>query len=233
MDRAVDTSVLFNTQFRWRWLPLMSRGTGALVMTLILFAVMPALLHPRTGSSPELEPVAQVTVIRIPRADPPVVSKAPKPPLSEPAKPKPLPQAAHRQQPAPDLSLPFEINPKLAGGPGTLEMPPMAPAGMSDFGLPNIFSAGDLDQPLITLTRLPPIYPFRARQRNIEGWVKVRFVVTTRGTVERATIVAARPPGIFEGSVIRCVSGWRFRPGTIKGRPVNTWAQTTVKFELK
>ena len=104
---------------------------------------------------------------------------------------------------------------------------------MHDFGLPDIFAAGDLDQPLITLTRLPPVYPFEARQRNIQGWVNVRFVVTTRGTVERVTIVAAQPPGIFERSVIRCISGWRFRPGTIEGQPVNTWAETTVKFELK
>jgi protein TonB len=233
MCDKTDISIYMQPLHGKCWLPWLGSSAGALGMTLILFCVMPAWLH--SGSPPALAPIlaTQVNVIRLPRPDTPVLRKTPKPQESEPAKLRTLPQAAHRPLPNPNLSLPFEINSKLTGGPETLEVPPMAPGGANDFGLPDIFAAGDLDQPLITLTRLPPVYPFRAKQRNIQGWVKVRFVVTTQGTVERATIVEAQPPGVFDHSVIRCVTGWRFRPGTIEGQPVNTWAETIIKFELK
>jgi periplasmic protein TonB len=233
MHWTTAASIYVNPLPGRRWLSWMGSGAGALGMTLILFSVMPVWLHPGTRPAVAPVPTAQVDVIRLPRPDTPVIHKAPEPPEPEPQKPQRRPETAQRPLPAPNRSLPFEINSRLTGGPGALEVPPMAPAGMGAFGLPDIFAAGDLDQPLITLTRLPPVYPYGAKQRNIQGWVKVRFVVTSQGTVERVTIVAAQPPGIFERSVIRCVSGWRFRPGTIEGRPVNTWAETTVKFELK
>jgi protein TonB len=233
MHRTTDLSIYVNPPAGCRWLPWMGSSAGALGMTLILFCVMPAWLHSGTSPAVAQIPTAQVNVIRLPHPDSPVIRKTPEPPEPDLEKPKSLPETAQRQLQSPNFSLPFEINPKLIGGPQTLEVPPMAPGGANDFGLPDIFAAGDLDQPLITLTRLPPVYPFRAKQRNIQGWVKVRFVVTTQGTVERATIVEAQPPGVFDHSVIRCVTGWRFRPGTIEGQPVNTWAETIIKFELK
>jgi protein TonB len=233
MHWTTAASIYVNPPPGRRRLSWMGTGAVALGMTLILFFVLPAWLHP--GTRQALAPVstARIDVIRLPRPDMPVVHKTSKPPEPEPRKPQHLPETAQRPLPAPNRSLPFEINPRLTGGPGALELPPMASAGTQNFGLPDIFAAGDLDQPLITLTRLPPVYPFSAKQRNIQGWVKVRFVVTTRGTVERVTIVAAQPPGIFEESVTRCVSKWQFRPGTIEGEAVNTWAETIVKFELK
>ena len=218
---------------RQRWPAWMGSGAAALGMTLVLFSVMPALLHPERRVDFTEVPAARVNVIRMPRSDAPVVRKTPKSPESDPEKPKPPSEMAHQRLPTLSLSLPFKINPNLASGPDTPEMPPMASAGLGDYGLPEIFAAGDLDQPLTTLVRVPPVYPFLAKQRNIQGWVKVRFVITTRGTVDRATIVAAQPAGIFEQSVARCITQWRFRPGTIAGEPVSTWAETTVKFELK
>ena len=43
----------------------------------------------------------------------------------------------------------------------------------------------------------------------------------------------SKPPGIFDKSVIQCVSGWRFKPGTIEGMAVKAWAETTIRFELQ
>ena len=96
----------------------------------------------------------------------------------------------------------------------------------------DLFGVGDLDQPLITLTRIPPIYPLSAKRRGIEGSVTVRFVINERGLVEDATIVEAQPPEVFDASVLSCVSGWRFKPGTVEGRPVRVWADTTIHFTL-
>ena len=112
-------------------------------------------------------------------------------------------------------------------------MPPMASIDHGNFRLPDVFNVSDLDRPLITLSRIPPVYPMQAKRMGVEGWVKVRFVVTDRGTVERVTMVDACPPEVFDRSVTQCVSGWRFKPGTVEGMPVNTWAETTVTFHLK
>jgi len=233
MESTADPVMHSNYPTRKGWLSWIGTGACSLGITLMIFILMNALLHPAPASLTLTSPPVQVNVIRIPRPDTPVVHKTPKPPAAEPEKPKPMPEAAHRKVPDSKLSLPFEINPKLPCGPATLEMPPVATAALSDFGLPNVFSAGDLDQPLITLTRIPPVYPLIAKQRNIQGWVTVRFMVTEEGGVENVTIYKAQPPGIFDQSVIRCVSCWRFRPGTVEGVPVKTRAETTVKFVLR
>ena len=81
--------------------------------------------------------------------------------------------------------------------------------------------------------QIPPIYPHTAKRRNIEGWVKVKFVVDDQGTVGQAQVVAAEPEGVFEQSVLRCVKGWRFKPGTIGGVAVRTLVEQTISFKLE
>ncbi|WP_419660850.1 putative TonB family protein [Desulfosarcina variabilis str. Montpellier] len=211
----------------------LASGAAALGMTIILFCVIPGLLHLETPSPRSSPPAAQINVIRMRRPDIPVTRNSPPPPPATPKKPKLLPDAAPLQMPQTNLNLPFEINPKLSGGPATLAMPPMASIDHGNFRLPDVFNVSDLDRPLITLSRIPPVYPMQAKRMGVEGWVKVRFVVTDRGTVERVTIVDACPPEVFDRSVTQCVSGWRFKPGTVEGMPVNTWAETTVTFHLK
>ena len=125
----------------------------------------------------------------------------------------------------------FEINPKLPAGAG-IELP-VAPVDMTNLGLQNVFDTGDLDRPLTVLTRMPPFYPLAAKRKGTKGWVKVKFIVNELGRVEEVTIVDAQPPGVFDTSVIRCMSGWRFKPGTVKGEAVRVWAETTVRFELE
>jgi protein TonB len=82
------------------------------------------------------------------------------------------------------------------------------------------------------LSRIPPIYPFNAKHRGIEGWVDVEFVVTNQGLVEAIKVIAAQPEKIFDKTVIQCLSAWRFKPGTIRGEPVKTRVQTRIRFEL-
>ncbi|MGD9159694.1 MAG: energy transducer TonB [Desulfobacteraceae bacterium] len=212
--------------------PWIKSGVTALCMTLLLFSLMPVLLEP-VGKKALEEPAVQVNVIRVPRPDTPVRRKNPAPPKQKPKKIKIVPRAAAMKMAKPKLSLPFDINPRLAAGPSNFEIPPMAQAVTGDFDLPNVFDAGDLDQPLITLTRIPPVYPMRAKQQKIQGHVRVQFIVNTHGTVDNVTVIESKPPGVFDQSVINCVSGWRFEPGTIEGEPVNTWAETTISFELE
>lgn len=211
----------------WLWSVLVAAG-----LNLGLFLLMPHLVD-SAPSRPVIDTlVPQVNVIRMKRPDTAVKPKV-KPP--EPPKTQPLekPKAAARQPAKPKLTLPFEINPRLPGGPGTLVLPPFESAPMVNTDLQGAFAVGQLDGPLTTLVRTPPLYPMHARRRGIEGWVKVAFIVDEAGHVGDITILQAEPSGLFERSVERCVSGWRFKPGTVAGMPVKARVETTIRFELE
>ena len=96
-----------------------------------------------------------------------------------------------------------------------------------------LFTAGQLDGPLTALTKTPPVYPRAAKQRNTEGWIKVKFVVNEQGHVDQVTILDAEPKDVFEQSVLRCMDEWRFKPGTVGGRAVKALVEQTISFKLQ
>ncbi len=65
--------------------------------------------------------------------------------------------------------------------------------------------------------RIPPVYPRRARRRNIEGEVIIHFLVTRSGDVDGKTlrITHAKPANVFNKSVLKAVSKWKFSPGSM------------------
>ena len=210
-------------------------GAVAIGMTFLLFAVLPLALHP--GKAPILsnQVVEQITVVRLPPPEQlPKHQQRAKPASTKPKAVKTVPKEAfHPLQPQ-ALTLPFALNPQVLDLPMVPDLPAAKfPEPAGDFALPEVFEIGDLDQPLVVLVRQQPLYPFYAKQRRIEGEVRVRFIVNKEGRVENITIVGAKPVDVFEDSVIRCVSNWRFRPGTIDGVTVSSWAETTVRFVLK
>jgi len=77
-----------------------------------------------------------------------------------------------------------------------------------------------------------PDYPYRARRRNIEGWVKVRFLVDREGRVHDLTILSSSPRNVFDAAVREAIPRWRFNPGIRSGRPVDVWVETTIQFKL-
>lgn len=204
---------------------------GALGLNVVLFAVMPYLQHP-DQATPEFDQlISQVNVVRVKRPESPVKKKSEMPP--EPPQPveRPKPQAISPQRAR--LTLPFAVNPRLPACPGTLVLPDFNLTSVDIAGLGGAFTAGDLDAPLTVLARMPPVYPLGAKHRGIEGWVRVRFVVEESGRIGDVTVLEGKPPGVFDQSVIRCVSGWRFKPGTVEGMPVRAWAETTIRFKLE
>jgi len=85
---------------------------------------------------------------------------------------------------------------------------------------------------LVPVSMLPPQYPPSARQRNIEGWVDVIFVVSTSGSVEQAWVVEADPAAVFDQAAIDAALRWRFRPVTEAGEPVSVERIIRINFSL-
>jgi protein TonB len=42
--------------------------------------------------------------------------------------------------------------------------------------------------------------------------VTVKFTVTREGRVRNPRVVAAEPPGVFEGAALAAIERWRFKP---------------------
>ncbi len=231
MDAALPLSVC---QGHWSprlWLRRLGIVAAALMLNLALFGLMPYLLTRNSAPSARQPEVHQINVIRLKQADSPVKRSTEKPPEPPPERQAPKPETAKL---APTkLSLPFDVNPRLpAAGPDSLSVPVASLSQFSAGNLADIFSTGDLDLPLTVLARIPPVYPMSAKNRGTEGWVKVRFIVHEDGSVGSVSVVESEPKTIFDDAVIRSVTGWRFKAGTVGGVPVKTWAETVVRFKL-
>lgn len=205
---------------------------GSVFLNISLFGLMPGLIQGVPDRQEKMDDIKQIQVIR--------VKKPPTPPSKKEQEDKPKPTKSLTKSlvnpvtPKPvnlKPRLAFELNAKLPAAPLDLVMP-----GLEHFSMdpPKIcYTMGEIDSPLVALVKIPPIYPIRATRRSIEGFVTVEFLVTNQGCVEDLHIIEASPKGIFDQSVIQCVSHWKFKPGTVQGFPVATQARTTIRFELE
>ena len=87
-----------------------------------------------------------------------------------------------------------------------------------------------------TLTRthyVPPQYPGGARERGIDGWVDLQFLVGTDGTVDDVRVVGAEPAGVFEQSALDAVRRWRYQPVMRGGHSVSQRARVRLRFAVR
>jgi len=193
----------------------------ALLMNLLLVGVAALLSRDRALRMEMTDPVA-VNLVTVAPPEPPAEEQ-----VREPEKPPEFERPDFRPDLwQPELSPPAPLaGPSVAIDLGGLDLDALA----GEF----VFDAADLDQPPRVVARIPPVYPFRARQREIEGHVRVRFLVSQEGQASRVSILEAEPAGLFEESVLQIIPSWRFSPGVIDGQPVTAWMATTVRFELR
>ncbi|MFC3121042.1 energy transducer TonB [Agaribacter flavus] len=137
--------------------------------------------------------------------------------------------------------------PKPEEPPPAMEAPPMessspdaAGGGMdfsadvsADVGLEGGVSLGGGDGDFVPIARSQAVYPRRAMQRGIQGYVIVEFTVTKLGTVKDPVVIKAEPEGIFEQAAINSVLSYKYKARVINGEPVDVaGVQTQVTFEL-
>jgi protein TonB len=198
--------------------PIWTLGV-AVGVNCLLFGLAALLLQERKVPQDMTDPIG-VSLVSL---------EAPQMPEERPAQKAEKPKPRQKMDFAPDV-----VRPSL-GGPGPLDLG----VGISLGGAEGIsgtrefvFEAYELDQAPTPVVRVPPTYPYGARERGIEGAVQVRMLVTTEGTVGDIEIMDARPKGVFEDAVRRTVPQWRFSPGKIRGKAVTAWVITTIQFNL-
>lgn len=95
------------------------------------------------------------------------------------------------------------------------------------------FSAGLADRDPLPLVRVEPQYPPQAQRRKLEGWVQVRFTISTAGSVKDVAVIKSSD-AVFERNALQAVSKWKYQPQLRAGKPAEApGQQVVVRFKMK
>jgi TonB family protein len=97
---------------------------------------------------------------------------------------------------------------------------------------PRIYRVGNGVSPPVLTYRPQPDYSEEARKAKIEGEVAVQVVIDASGHATHPQIVRGLGLGLNE-KALETVLQWRFKPGTLNGKPVAVQAQILINFRLE
>jgi periplasmic protein TonB len=90
---------------------------------------------------------------------------------------------------------------------------------------------GDVTEPRL-LYRVEPSYSEIARKLRLEGVVVLQAIISANGRTEEVRVVQSAH-ALLDADAVRAVEQWRYRPATLKGRPVRVSLTVTVEFRLR
>jgi protein TonB len=79
-------------------------------------------------------------------------------------------------------------------------------------------------------TYVKPVYPPRALERGIEGWVDVEFTVQPDGTTTNVSVAAASHESYFRREAVAAVEQWKFEPRVFMNRAIAQRSYTRIRF---
>ena len=148
--------------------------------------------------------------------------KLPPPDLPRPEIKKPLKTQAELLRP--EINIPLSINgipyigDFLKSGQAPVKAVPTAPVIATD---------------LVPTLKIKPSYAPRALRSGVEGLVTVEFTIATDGTVKNPNIIKSNPPKIFDRSVLKAITRWKFNPEVVDGKTVERRARQDIHFKLQ
>jgi TonB family protein len=89
------------------------------------------------------------------------------------------------------------------------------------------------DEWLVPLARVNPTYPRAAARNGTNGHVVVEVAVGADGSVTRARVVSASPPGVFEGATLEAIQKWKFQPQLVDGKPIETHGLQRIDYKAR
>jgi protein TonB len=145
----------------------------------------------------------------------------------------PQKQKVESQPKAPSLDLPKS---GVSGAQPVVQMSAPVPTFAGKVRLAGGPSMGSAvsDAETVPLVRIQPMYPRRAAQQRIEGWVLLEFTISTKGAVKNARVIKAKPPNIFDRAALQAILKWKYKPKIVDGVPVETrGVQVKLTFKLE
>jgi len=91
-------------------------------------------------------------------------------------------------------------------------------------------TADDEEHPVPT-KKVDAVYPEDAKQKHVEGEVALDVTVGADGLVKKAVVKKSIPE--LDAAALAAIRQWEFRPGRLKGKPVEVVVTITFAFTLK
>jgi TonB family protein len=86
----------------------------------------------------------------------------------------------------------------------------------------------------IPIYQVPPVYPRRALEREIEGCVMIQVTVKEDGTTKDPEVLWSVPSKIFDRSAMNSALKYRYVPQMVEGRPIEVSnVKTIVVFKIE
>lgn len=89
---------------------------------------------------------------------------------------------------------------------------------------------GEVLPPTI-IYKVSPVYPAAAHRIGLQGTVIVQAIIDRSGQL-RNVVVLQSTSAIFNEPALAAVQQWRFRPGSLRNRPVDTIFELKILFKL-
>lgn len=190
----------------------------ASIVTLGLFFLMQSLIQSGGSALTDAPKGSVLDFVRV-KKDEAVQKKDRKP--KKPPKPK---------EPPPDMAPPQMDAPN----------PDSATQGMdfgadvaADIALDGGLALDSGDGEFLPIVRVAAVYPRRALQRGIEGFVDVTFTVTKLGSVREPKVLQASPAGIFDQAALDATLKYKYKPRVVNGEPMEvSGVEVRVTFEI-
>jgi TonB family protein len=80
------------------------------------------------------------------------------------------------------------------------------------------------------VTYVAPVYPQRANERNLEGWVDIEFTVGIDGKTRNVVVTDASHESLFRREATEAVAKWQFEPRVFLGRAIEQSSYTRIRF---
>lgn len=92
---------------------------------------------------------------------------------------------------------------------------------------------GVSDGEYLPIVKVQPIYPQRALQRGLEGYVVVQYTVTTTGETTDIEVVESTN-SVFDRAAIESAGKYKYKPRVIDGTPVAVaGVRTRIEFNIE
>ncbi len=211
---------------RWQFAVAGSIGIHLLFFALLgLFASM--------ATKPNEPIYVEVTMAELfsPVEEPPGAAAASAVPEQKKAEPKPVPSepAMSETVTAAQPTVSTQVTPAQTGSAiGTKSLTPAGGSGTAGVGKGGGASRG----PRI-INGEKPEYPEQAREKGLEGTVRLQILVNVRGQVESVQTVASSGYAELDRTAEQAVRAWRFSPALKNGIPVAAWATVPIVFDLR
>ena len=158
------------------------------------------------------------------------VPPPPAPPQTPPPPPKTPPPPAAAPLPVPTSTTPASTVPVAPPSPAPAVAAPPAPPAPAAPPAPSIRTGATIQA---GASCAKPDYPSASRRLEEEGTVTLKFLIGTDGRVLQAEIEKSSGFNRLDEAARNALAKCQFRPGTVDGKPEQSWASMKYTWRLE